>query len=503
MSFCQVQRQYQEAADLLKFLGYLDHQQIWYGLLLAGRGETSPPWFQKVTADKFAFAEAMGVLVDLCLVEVHHETGTYSMHVCVHDWVMAELNPMVEDTQYALALDCIARATGYPTRDFDFSSWHYGCFVPHAVQLAHERFQELAIQEITMDERSPKLNLIAQLLDEQGLSKIAERMLTTLMTAQHTQLGFDHSFTLETTYNLGVVYDRQGKYTESQGMLARAVDRMELTVGPDHPETLLVLDMLGTSYLRQGKSVQAEKVYTKALHLREQHQAFRSSKTLWTMRGLAASYAAQGKDLEAQELFTRILNAYNKRLKAVGFESERGIWALTGYIRTSWECSRLLNVTGNQFRLPIAEVLSLLQRHTNEYDREALSSASCSLFYWLGRCFLAAGDVTNAQITFQQKFGARHDRPSRQVLAQCDGCQRMINADSGFNVCQQCPEFDLCDACLALYKSSQLTTGDCVDHPFFRVDIENTLRLSEDEWVQWLHRVIQVYSTTQRSADAN
>jgi tetratricopeptide (TPR) repeat protein len=500
MSFCQVQRQYQEAADLLKFLGYLDHQQIWYELLATGHNENSPAWFQKVTADKFVFAEAMGILVDLCLVEIHHETDTYSMHVCVHDWVIEELNPVVEDTQYALALDCVTRAIGYPTWKFDSTSWRYGCFVPHAVRLTHERFRELTTQEINVHERSTKLNLIARLLDEQGLSRVGERMLTSLMAAQHTQLGFEDKFTLETAYNLGVVYVRQGKYTESQELLVRVVTGMELTVGPNHPDILLVLDLLGISYLRQGNFVRAEKVYVRALHLREEHQTLDSSKTLWAMRGLAASYAAQGKEQDAKKLFTKTLNGY-KRLTVTEYESERGLWALTGYIRTSLECSRLFNFTSNQSRLPIPEVLSLLQRHTSEYDRDTSSSASRSLFYWLGRCFLAAGDVTNAQVTFHQKFGVRDGKSYWQALARCDGCQRMIDAESGFNVCQHCPEFDLCDACFGQYKSSQLITGDCIDHPFFRVDNKNTRHLSEDEWNEWLQRVIQVYSPTQQSAE--
>jgi tetratricopeptide (TPR) repeat protein len=500
MSFRQVQRQCQEAADLLKFLGYLDHQQIWYELLATSHDENSPAWFQKVTADKFAFSEAMGILVDLCLVEVHHETDTYSMHICVHDWVVEELNSVVEDTHYALALDCVARAIGYPDSNFDYESWHYGYFVPHALRLAHEKFRELTTQEISMDERSPKLNLVARLLDEQRLSKVAERMLTTLMTAQHTRRGFDHRCIFETAYNLGIVYDRQGKYTECQELVARAVARMELTVGPDHPETLLALDTLGVSYMRQGKSVQAEKVYTRALHLRKEHRVFDSAKILWTMRGLAASYAAQGKELKAKELFTRTLSGY-KRLTAMEYESERGILTLAGYMRTSLECFRLLNVTWNQSRLPIAEVLSLLQLNTSGYDRESLSNASQSLFYWLGRCFLAAGDVANAQITFQPKFGVRDGKPYWQALARCDGCQRTIDAESGFNVCQHCPEFDLCDTCYAQYKSSQLSTGVCIDHPFFRVDTKNIRYLSDDEWNQWLQQVIQVYSPTHLSAE--
>ena len=74
-----------QAAKLLAFLAYLDHQDIWYDLLRVGPGTDRPQWFTDLTSDEFLFEQAMTTLAGYCLIEGHHQTGSYSLHVCVHD----------------------------------------------------------------------------------------------------------------------------------------------------------------------------------------------------------------------------------------------------------------------------------------------------------------------------------------------------------------------------------------------------------------------------------
>jgi len=51
----------------------------------------------------------MGTLVDNCLVEAHPATRSYSMHNCVHDWMLPQLNKTVTQHQYWYAVCILAQ----------------------------------------------------------------------------------------------------------------------------------------------------------------------------------------------------------------------------------------------------------------------------------------------------------------------------------------------------------------------------------------------------------
>jgi hypothetical protein len=100
LSFARIQQQNARAANLLRFLAYLDYQDIWYDLLQGGQGGDQPAWFTELASDEFIFEDAIQTLTRYCLVESHHQTGTYSLHVCVHDWTLDGLNHDVDATLY-------------------------------------------------------------------------------------------------------------------------------------------------------------------------------------------------------------------------------------------------------------------------------------------------------------------------------------------------------------------------------------------------------------------
>jgi hypothetical protein len=138
----QIKQQNARAANLLRFLAYLDHQDIWYEFLHGGQGGDQPPWFTELASDEFVFEDAIQTLTRYCLVESHHQTGSYSLHVCVHDWTLTGLNAQTDTTQYWLAFNCLASHIGPDDWD-NLSALRYRRFVPHAVRLLHERFQKV------------------------------------------------------------------------------------------------------------------------------------------------------------------------------------------------------------------------------------------------------------------------------------------------------------------------------------------------------------------------
>ena len=241
-----------QAVQLLAFLGYLDHQDIWYNLLCVDQDIDQPSWFRELTSHKFVFVEAMTVLTRYCLVETHCETDSYSLHTCVHDWTLDGLNRDVNASQYWLAFDCVASHFGAEDWD-DLSAIQYQRFTGHARRLVHDRFRQAASPDDSIRTRLDQIVYLAELLRQQVQHNAAEQMYERALAGCEKALGPDHTSTLDTVHNLGTLYSDQGKLAEAEQMYERALAGKEKALGPDHTSTLDTITNLGVLYHAQGK----------------------------------------------------------------------------------------------------------------------------------------------------------------------------------------------------------------------------------------------------------
>jgi tetratricopeptide (TPR) repeat protein len=307
----QIKQQNIRAANLLRFLAYLDHQDIWYEFLHGGQGGDQLLWFTELASDEFVFEDAMQTLTRYCLVESHHQTGSYSLHVCVHDWTLASLNARIDTTQYWLAFTCLA--SHISLHDWDnLSALRYRRFVPHAVRLVHERFQKVGSQQDWLRHKLTETYVIARLLNEQIQYKAAERMYVRALAGDEKALGPDHTSTLNTVHGLGVLYRDQGKLAEAEQMYQRALAGYEKALGPDHTSTLRAVHDLGSLYGDQGKLAEAEQMYQRALAGSEKALGPDHTLTLITVHNLGLLYQAQGKLAEAEQMHQRALAGHEK-----------------------------------------------------------------------------------------------------------------------------------------------------------------------------------------------
>jgi hypothetical protein len=75
-----------------------------------------------------------------------------------------------------------------------------------------------------------------------------------VLEAREAVLGAEHSDTLTSVGNLGLVLERQGKYEEAEAMHRRALEVVEKVLGRDHPSTLISIGNLALTLGSKGFS---------------------------------------------------------------------------------------------------------------------------------------------------------------------------------------------------------------------------------------------------------
>ena len=319
ISINSIRQQNSLAAQLLKFLAYLDHRDVWYGLFRGYSGindspdATTPVWFARLSESEVLFENAMRTLAKYCLVEAHYDTGSYSVHVCVHDWTLDGLNREIDWNLYWLAFDCVAR--GVEVSDWNcLSSMRCRRIAAHADRLVQERFRGAVEWGCSLENRLDQIYILAELLRQQAQHEAAEQMYLLALAGYEKALGPDHTSTLDTVNNLGNLYHDQGKLSEAEKMYIRALARKEKVLGPEHTSTLSTVNNLASLYCQQGELGEAEKMYVRALAGKEKAPGLEHPSTLNTVHNLGNLYADQGKLGEAEKMYVRALTGKEKTL---------------------------------------------------------------------------------------------------------------------------------------------------------------------------------------------
>jgi tetratricopeptide (TPR) repeat protein len=97
-------------------------------------------------------------------------------------------------------------------------------------------------------------------------------------------------------------------------MFVRALAGCEKALGPDHTSTLRTVNNLGLLYADQGKLGEAERMYERALGGYEKALQPETIPALNTVSNLARLYRDQGKTNEAEKMFQRAIMGRKKVL---------------------------------------------------------------------------------------------------------------------------------------------------------------------------------------------
>ncbi|KAJ5753069.1 Disease resistance protein [Penicillium odoratum] len=311
LSYQHIQQQSPIAAMLLRQWAYFASEDLWYELL-KDSGPDQPEWLSTLTENKLTFHKNLRLLCSHGLVEAdattplqHVESRGYSVHGCVHSWMINVLNQGLDMGMTWIAVKCVA--VRVPRLD-EHEFWLLiRRLIAHADRCL-ETIDNIQVKE----EAAEAMHSLGLLYAHQGRLQEAEAMYERALKGKEKALGQEHTSTLKTINNLGALYADQDRLQEAEAMFQRALEGREKAQGREHTSTLDTINNLGNLYMNQGRLQEVETMYKRALEGYEKAWGRGHISTLDTINNFGALYMNQGRLQEAEAMYERALEGYEK-----------------------------------------------------------------------------------------------------------------------------------------------------------------------------------------------
>ncbi|RYO93500.1 hypothetical protein DL764_007993 [Monosporascus ibericus] len=312
ISYAHVKRHNLSSANLLRLWAYFDKEDLWFELLQSGRSDAAL-WFQELTQDRLNFDQVMRVLCDHGLVEADPPTKEcgaeslgYSIHGCVHSWIINVLTEGTDEEMVRLSIKCVGFHV--PAQD------ETGYWIVQGRLLLHaDRCAEMINSGLEPDDGDEWITgAFGNLYADQGRLKDAEAMYERALQGKEKAWGPEHTSTLDTVNNLGILYADQGRLKDAEAMYKRALQGYEKAWGPEHTSTLTTVNNLGILYADQGRLKDAEAMYERAVQGYEKAWGPEHTSTLDIVNNLGLLYADQGRLKDAKAMYDRALQGKEK-----------------------------------------------------------------------------------------------------------------------------------------------------------------------------------------------
>ncbi|KAM0164160.1 hypothetical protein ACHAPG_000911 [Botrytis cinerea] len=401
ITFDRIQQQNPASAQLLKLWAYFYREDLWFDLLRHANS-FDDEWIQKLTEDELNFNEAVTLLCTFGLVDPDKSSQEqirsrgYSVHSCVHSWIVFVLNKEWDKSLACLALTCIASEVP----DANEKYW----WLTQRRLLQHVARQASFINdpEVDMNGLYWEFHKLGNLYSDQGKLTEAEEMYLRALEGREKAFGLDHTSTLDTVNNLGNLYSNQGKLAEAEVMYHRALEGREKAFGVDHTSTLDTIHNIGVLYKKQGKLAEAEVMYHRALEGYKKAFGADHTSTLDTIYNLGILYFDQGKLAEAEAMYCRALEG---REKAFGLD----------HTSTLDTVNNLGNLYSNQGKLAEAEVMYCRALEGMEKALGADHTSTLDTIHNIGVLYKKQGKLVEAEVIYrralecyEKAFGLNH-----------------------------------------------------------------------------------------------
>jgi tetratricopeptide (TPR) repeat protein len=310
MSYDQVKSMDPLAAQLLDLWAFLYHGDVWAELVLAGQSEEAQHSlhgdyvFRPVT--KLSLQHSIGTLVQYSMVNMSTADLAPTIHPVVHAWCLHSLDESTAQQFMTAALRLVARMADSigkeVVKDLGLR------LAAHAKTIG----ARVAICRSDEAEQAKECHQVAYFLSDWEKSQEVKNLYWRALQGYEKAWGAEHTSTLDTVNNLGLLYADQGRLAEAEAMYVRALRGYEKALGAEHTDALMTVNNLGLLYADQGKLAEAEAMYVRALRGYEKAWGAEHTSTLDTVNNLGILYASQGKLAEAEAMYVRALRGFEK-----------------------------------------------------------------------------------------------------------------------------------------------------------------------------------------------
>lgn len=486
-SYARLKNDDPDAAWMLKLLAYFDNQSIWFELLRTVESHSSPNDAPDALSDRICFESTMRVLLDYSFVEINTDAASYSMHNCVQDWALGELNKIVDTQKYLYAFDCITRHLSTQSLGLLVVFARVREFVPHAVRLTHHRFRsDTLLYSLSHDRRIHGAMLSIWLLSHQQCVA-AEQVFKGIIPGNEKASERDEDSNIPDLGILGAVYMSQGQLDRAKLIYDAALEKsksIQAYNGIDY--FLWAREVSYITYLR-GDFRLAESMLQFLLEAYGNAYGPDNHRSVVIFADLIHVYNVQGYHKKASFLSSQVVGKYDKIVN-----KEAGFRSVCDYAELLHKSMRVLK--GNQTIAleHFTRMLSILKERA--YRKPGM-------FLCIGRALLFWEDWVNARFAYRYSVDFIDDRTLRFDMIECDGCDQELDVEVGLNVCIECADVDLCDTCLVEYRKGKLAPRGCTAHVFYSTDTKS-LATSEDDVFEevvdlWIDEMIHKYSALQ------
>lgn len=341
ISYDQVKKADPLAARILDAWAFLNHNDVWPELVLAGQSPETPEALKDELLSRatlLSVKHSISILVQYSLVNAGNANQRHTIHPVVHAWLLHNLDdPSTRERVLAAtfhSLANLARTTlgrhraarirllaqgsaiggiwrtpsefqGEAEDVFDIGRWIGEWKAPGAVELTAHASRLLA-KKYGRDHMHTLNAEFARgiVYLNRGEFQQAENILTPTLQAL-TESG--HSARFMALCTIGRVYAGQSKMMAAEDSFSQAMEGADRALDIDHENTLRIMLYLSEFYEKSGRLADAERVLVRLLRGRHVGPDGPYCKIFKATRNLSHIYERQERWQEAEVLFKRVL----------------------------------------------------------------------------------------------------------------------------------------------------------------------------------------------------
>jgi tetratricopeptide (TPR) repeat protein len=419
ISFSAIERQSQEASQLLTLLAFLHFDDIFQDLFSRAmvsqertreknKVETELVWRSLISPenqlDIYTIEAAFRCLQSFSLIRWRPDQSSYTIHKLVHAWGYDRLN---QDQQIAFgfaALQLLRQVVSNPKPDPAYkirlvphlmanftvlSSIYNGMDCEDAALLdlldgigdflssTGHWTEEFAIRNFCLnkliklcgEEHLDTIKVMSKLANSFGrLGKLNEAasMRREVVEKRRRILGEEHPGTIRAMGNLANSLQGQGNLNEAASMKREALEMMRRILGEEHPDTIRMMSNLANLLDDQGELDEAASMRRGVLEMMRKTFGEEHPTTIKVMSNLANSLQDQGKLNEAALIQREVIE---KRRRILGEEHPSTIKAMGNLANSLWDQGKL-----EEAATMMREVLEKTRRILGEEHLDTISA---------------------------------------------------------------------------------------------------------------------------------